>query len=385
MGMLDKIRQTLRGLETGGLEPGSLGAYVFAFASIGLAALAHFAFAELTPDITPSILYNPAIFVAALVGGIRAGLIAIGLSLALLLGVFHSRDFGGPVTTLTTAFNFGLYLSAALVIVWVAERYRAFARGATESTRAAAAMEPISKSLLRYLGALACIAAATGLRLGFGWVGGEILPLVSYYPAILIAALIGGMGPGLLAIFASLIVIWSQSPAPPLSFDLPTRGEAVTLSLYVFASLLTVWLAEKHRYGGAGRAEAPILQWVTSILVACSAVMLTTFVLLPIDRYLAEEHLVLGYLLPTIVIAMHYGSTLAVITSFISGFAAAYFLFAPKFSFYIADPLNAAELGFFLLLAITASKAVAGLTDDLRARNARPSERPPLHPADSTR
>ena len=55
MGMLDKIRETLRGLETGGLEPGSLGAYVFAFASIGLAALAHFAFAEITPDITPSI------------------------------------------------------------------------------------------------------------------------------------------------------------------------------------------------------------------------------------------------------------------------------------------------------------------------------------------
>src|SRR3984893_10101273 len=186
MGMLDKIRQTLRGLETGGLEPGSLGAYVFAFASIGLAALAHFAFVELTPDITPSILYNPAIFVAALFGGIRAGLIAIGLSLALLLGVFHSRDFGGPVTTLTTAFNFGLYLSTALVIVWVAERYRAFARGATESTRETAAMEPISKSLLRYLGEFACIAAATGLRLGFGWVGGEILPLVSFYTVLMI-------------------------------------------------------------------------------------------------------------------------------------------------------------------------------------------------------
>ena len=383
--MLDKIRETLRELETGGLAPGSLSAYLFAFVSIGAAALAHFAFAELTPDITPSILYNPAIFVAALAGGIRAGFVAIGLSLALLFGVFHSRDFGGPVTTLTAAFNFGLYLSAALVIVLVAERYRALARDATESTRGAAGVEPVSKSLLCYFAALACIAAATGLRFAFGWVGGEILPLVSYYPAILIAALIGGVGPGLLAIFASLFVIWSQSPAPPLSFDLPTRGEAVALSLYVFASLLTVWLAEKRRYAGAGHTESPILQWVTSILVACSAVMLTTFVLLAIETYLAEEHLVLGYLLPTIVIAMHYGSTLAVITSFISGFTAAYFLFAPKFSFYIADPLNVAELGFFLLLAITASKAVAGLTDDLRARKARASQVLSAHPGGSTR
>jgi len=381
--MLDKIRETLRELETGGLAPGSLSAYLFAFVSIGAAALAHFAFAELTPDITPSILYNPAIFVAALAGGIRAGFVAIGLSLALLFGVFHSRDFGGPITTLTTAFNFGLYLSAAVVIVWVAERYRSFARDAPESTWEAAKVEPVSKSLLRYFGALACIAAATGLRSAFGWVGGEILPLVSYYPAVLIAALIGGVGPGLLAIFASLFVIWSEFPAPLLPFDLSMRDVGISLSVYVFASLATVWLAEKHRYGAAQHAESPILRWVTSILVACSAVMLTTFVLLTIEGYLAAEHLVLGYLLPTIVIAMHYGSTLAVITSFISGFAAAYFLFAPKFSFYIADPLNVAELAFFLLLAITASKAVAGLTDDLRARKSRLSQRLPAHPADS--
>jgi hypothetical protein len=371
--MLDRIGETLRGLKTGGLEPGSIGAYLFAFASIGVAGFAHLAVSELTTGMTPSIFYNPAIFVAALVGGIRAGLVAIGLSLVLLLGILHSRYVGGSITTFSAGFNSGLFLSAALVIIWVAERYRSLASGEIESGEAE--MEPISRSLQRYVGALACVAAATGLRLGFGWVEGDILPFVSYYPAILIAALIGGMGPALLAIFASLCVIWTEFPAPLLPFELPTRDKFVSLSVYVFASLLTVWLAEKRRYAGARNAESPILQWVTSILVACSAVMLTTLVLLGIDVYLAEEHLVLGYLLPTIVIAMHYGSTLAVITSFISGFAAAYFLFAPRFSFYIADPLNVAELAFFLLLAITASKAVAGLTDDLRARNARSSPR----------
>jgi len=379
--MLDKIRETLRGLDTGGLQPGSPRAYVFACGLIGVAALAHVAVATLTADISPSIFYNPAIFVAALVGGIRTGLVAIGLSLALLLGLFNSHYFGGLITTFSAPLNFGLFLSAALVIVWVAQRYRSFARGDGES--GAAEMESISKSLLRFLAALACVAAATGLRVGFGWVGGDMLPFVSYYPAILIAALVGGMGPALLAIFASLFVIWSEFPAPLLPFDLSMRDVGISLSVYVFASLATVWLAEKHRYGAAQHAESPILRWVTSILVACSAVMLTTFVLLTIEGYLAAEHLVLGYLLPTIVIAMHYGSTLAVITSFISGFAAAYFLFAPKFSFYIADPLNVAELAFFLLLAITASKAVAGLTDDLRARKSRLSQRLPAHPADS--
>jgi len=72
--------------------------------------------------------------------------------------------------------------------------------------------------------------------------------------------------------------------------------------------------------------------------------------------------------LPTVVIAMHYGSTLAVLTSFASSVAAAYFLFPPKFSFYISAPEHLAELGLFVMLAVTASKAVAVLTDDGRER-----------------
>src|SRR5262249_61062653 len=40
--------------------------------------------------------------------------------------------------------------------------------------------------------------------------------------------------------------------------------------------------------------------------------------------------------------------------------------FPPKFSFFISDPLNVAELGFFLLLAVIASKAVAVVTKDDR-------------------
>jgi uncharacterized protein DUF4118 len=68
--------------------------------------------------------------------------------------------------------------------------------------------------------------------------------------------------------------------------------------------------------------------------------------------------------LPVIVMAMHYGSTVGVLTSFASALTAAYFCFPPKFSFFISDPLNVAELGFFLLLAVIASKAVAVVTKD---------------------
>src|SRR5262249_26943283 len=87
---------------------------------------------------------------------------------------------------------------------------------------------------------------------------------------------------------------------------------------------------------------------------------------LAVDSFIGTEALAWIYLLPVIVMAMHYGSTVGVLTSFASALAAAYFCFPPKFSFFISDPLNVAELGFFLLLTVIASKAVAVVTRDER-------------------
>ena len=114
--------------------------------------------------------------------------------------------------------------------------------------------------------------------------------------------------------------------------------------------------------------ESRILQPVSPILVAFSTVLLTSVVLLAVDSFLDAEALAFIYLLPTVVMAMHYGSTVGVLTSFASALAAAYFCFPPKFSFYISDPLNVAELGFFLLLAVIASKAVAVVKEDATSR-----------------
>jgi K+-sensing histidine kinase KdpD len=108
--------------------------------------------------------------------------------------------------------------------------------------------------------------------------------------------------------------------------------------------------------------------FLVPVVMALAAVLATTVLLLAVDTQLAAEHLVLGYLLPTMIIAVYYGSTFAVLTSFISVLAAAYFLFPPKFSFYITNITHIAELGFFLMLAIIASKAVAVLMDQPRRR-----------------
>jgi two-component system sensor histidine kinase KdpD len=108
------------------------------------------------------------------------------------------------------------------------------------------------------------------------------------------------------------------------------------------------------------------------VVASFAAVLLTTLGLFTIHSYLATEHLVLVYLLPTILIAIYFGSIIAVLTSFASGLAAAYFLLPPQFSFYIADPRHAAELGFTVLLAVIASKVVAALAQDRRRDAAAP-------------
>jgi two-component system, OmpR family, sensor histidine kinase KdpD len=111
---------------------------------------------------------------------------------------------------------------------------------------------------------------------------------------------------------------------------------------------------------------------IAPVVAALAAVLLTTLVLFTIQSYLATEHLLLVYLLPTILMAIYFGSIIAVLTSLASGLAAAYFLLPPQFDFYIADGRHAAELGFTMLLAVTASKVVAALAHETHHQEVRP-------------
>ena len=105
--------------------------------------------------------------------------------------------------------------------------------------------------------------------------------------------------------------------------------------------------------------------FVVSIIASAAAIAITTLALVVIDSLLVVDHLVVAYLLPAAIIAVYYGSTLAFLASLASGLLAAYFLFPPKFSLYIAEPVHIAELGFFMLLALIASKAVAVVAHDM--------------------
>lgn len=109
-------------------------------------------------------------------------------------------------------------------------------------------------------------------------------------------------------------------------------------------------------------------RWVGPVLVASVLLAVTTAILLGIYLTLQPEHLIFGYLIPTTYVAVRYGSVPAIVTAVVSDLCAAYFLYPPDFSIYIADPLQVAELSFFSLMVLSISQFIGGFADDERVQ-----------------
>ena len=111
--------------------------------------------------------------------------------------------------------------------------------------------------------------------------------------------------------------------------------------------------------------------FILLVALSLAAIGLTTLVIIEahsnstaLRDWRDPEHLTLAYILPPIFVAVFFGSTAAVMTSFASALAAAYFIYPPQFSFLIYEPRHIAELGFVLALSVTGSKAVAVIIGD---------------------
>ena len=105
-------------------------------------------------------------------------------------------------------------------------------------------------------------------------------------------------------------------------------------------------------------------QWVTPITVSAILLALTTGCIWLIDAHLEHEHLVFLYFVPTTLIAIRYGSISAMCVTIATAFAAAYLLYAPRFSFMVESPLDLMELILFSMLALLASQVVSGFAND---------------------
>src|ERR1700694_3932967 len=106
-----------------GFQPGSPSAYIFALACFATAAMTSFAFSRIVENVTESIAFYPAIFIAALFGGARAGgLAAICSALTLW---WTDIDFLGDGNSLRTqSINLGLYIISTSLVIWVPKLLR---------------------------------------------------------------------------------------------------------------------------------------------------------------------------------------------------------------------------------------------------------------------
>lgn len=95
--------------------------------------------------------------------------------------------------------------------------------------------------------AVVLVTAATLARLGLGLIHVPVMPFTIYFPAVLVAALLGGWRGGALAALLSGLLASYLFLAPPFGSSPPTLWAAVNLALYVAAAAAVVGVAASVR------------------------------------------------------------------------------------------------------------------------------------------
>jgi PAS domain S-box-containing protein len=117
-------------------------------------------------------------------------------------------------------------------------------------------LPPLSRSLFaRYGLAVGAVAAGLGLRLALtAWVGPELPTYITFYPAVMAAALLAGFGPGLVAtVLADLVVgYWIMPPVG--SFAISSPVDRLSLVLFAGMGLFMSGVAEFYRRSRAKAA-----------------------------------------------------------------------------------------------------------------------------------
>ena len=94
--------------------------------------------------------------------------------------------------------------------------------------------------------AIFCVTAATVARLLVDLIAPHAVPFATYFPAVLIATLIGGRAAGGLALLLSLGVSWFAFVEPRFSWAF-SRTEAISGILFVAACAVIIWTADQYR------------------------------------------------------------------------------------------------------------------------------------------
>ena len=99
-------------------------------------------------------------------------------------------------------------------------------------------------SLGAFAFAFICIELATIARLSLDHIGSvDATPYITFFPAILLATVVGGFWAGWGTLIGTLVLTWSWFSNP---FD-PTWSQVVTLSVFALIAMVMVSAADRHR------------------------------------------------------------------------------------------------------------------------------------------
>ena len=94
--------------------------------------------------------------------------------------------------------------------------------------------------------AVLCIGIAALVRALLGLIDNDILPFPTFYPAVMLAAFIGGTHAGILAAALGGVVAWWAFMSPHYAFVPLSTGQSIGLFSYGVAALVIVWGADHY-------------------------------------------------------------------------------------------------------------------------------------------
>jgi two-component sensor histidine kinase len=95
-----------------------------------------------------------------------------------------------------------------------------------------------------YLTGIIFVALASLVRWGISFAGTPLLPFTTYYPAVLFATYVGGLGVGILVAIVGGLIGWEAFMPPQFG---STRDGVLEVAIYALACVLLIWGAESYR------------------------------------------------------------------------------------------------------------------------------------------
>ena len=104
----------------------------------------------------------------------------------------------------------------------------------------------LPRSLSAYLFALGAVALATLARVALGWLDVTLL-YATYFPMVMLVALVSGPAVALFASLVSVLVVWWAFVPPFYIFNALTGPEAANAALFVASCTFMIWVAQLYR------------------------------------------------------------------------------------------------------------------------------------------